>query len=71
MAASHDSVSSNISAGEKSRVLIIGDDEAQGQLLSEILATDNIDSTLATSGEQALELHQSYRPDVLHVKSGR
>lgn len=67
MAASHDSVSSNISAGEKSRVLIIGDDEAQGQLLSEILATDNIDSTLATSGEQALELHQSYRPDVLLI----
>lgn len=65
MAARHDTISSNSSAGETTRVLIVGDDEIQGALLSEILATDGIDTALATSGEQAIARHISYRPDVI------
>lgn len=57
---------------EKPRVLIICDNDADGQLLAEILASDQIDSAYVLGDEDVIELFLSYKPDVVLLDtSGR
>ena len=50
---------------ERTRIMVVEDDEIQGELLTDILITEGYDVALATSGEMAVELYQSYEPDVI------
>jgi len=65
MATSHASINANINTAETSRILVVDEDEIQAKLLADILAVDGYDVAVATSGEAAIELHNSYNPDVI------
>ena len=65
MAVSFDAVEPNDDADAISRVMLVGNDETQCELLSEILVADGFETALAMSGEQAIELYQACKPDVI------
>lgn len=49
------------------RVMLVAEDKLQGELLSEILTGDGFDVALANSGEHALDLYKTYKPDVILI----
>ena len=49
------------------RVLVVDDYEANRRLMSELLRTQNIDTTLAESGEEALQLWRNHHFDMIFM----
>lgn len=45
--------------------MVVDDDQLQGELLADILLVDGFDVVVATSGELAIELYKSYKPDII------
>lgn len=69
MAARHDNINLESDASDITRVMIVSDDDTQGELLSDILVADGFNTVLATSGEQAIALYKSYKPDVILMEA--
>jgi CheY-like chemotaxis protein len=65
MAARHDLFQVNARASESARVMIVDDDEFQGEMLSEILIADGYDTAVAINGKTAIDLYNTYQPDVV------
>lgn len=67
MVARYEDMNGIVSARDTARVMIVDSDILQGELLAQILEVDGVDTCLARSGEQAIELRQFYNPDVILI----
>jgi CheY-like chemotaxis protein len=49
------------------RILVVDDDKAQCQMMATVLSEGGYAVTMASSGEQGLELYQAERPEMLII----
>lgn len=67
MVIQHDDRNVGNAEGAATRVMLVAEDKSQGELLSEILSVDGFDVAFANSGEHALGLYKTYKPDVILI----